>query len=133
MSFLKTEKNLQKTSAPKSYHNRASRNTAMRTYIIYISVAGDDDKKQKVALYLLCHLLAKKGSEDTMVYIYEKCMVGFSYVAVLHAVISQCLYYGTPDQRHCEGSIRTCLYTGALSRIQALLHNPEAIAQGIMQ
>ena len=43
---------------------------------------GDDDKKQKVALYLLCHLLAKKGSEETLIYIYEKCKV-----SVLHTCI----------------------------------------------
>lgn len=42
-------------------------------------ISGDDDKQQKVALYLLCHLLAKKGSEDTIVYLYEKCKVSIQY------------------------------------------------------
>jgi len=46
---------------------------------VFFSVSGDDDKKQKVALYILCHLLAKKGSEDAMGYIYEKYKVSYSY------------------------------------------------------
>jgi len=36
-------------------------------------------RNKKVALYILCHLLAKKGSEDVMGYIYENYKVSYSY------------------------------------------------------
>ncbi len=38
---------------------------------------GDDEKNQKIALSLLCHLLPKKGTDNKMKYIYEKCKVSF--------------------------------------------------------
>ena len=34
--------------------------------------------KEKVALFLLCQLLAKKGNDETIVYIYEKCKVSIT-------------------------------------------------------
>lgn len=41
--------------------------------LLYI---GDEDKNQMIALSLLCHLLPKKGSDDVISYIFEKCKVG---------------------------------------------------------
>ena len=59
----------------------------IHTYKSSSLVSGDDDKKQKIALYLLCHLLAKKGSDETMVYIFEKCKVN---ILVDKIVLTQC-------------------------------------------
>ena len=53
---------------------------------IFNPVSGDDDKKEKVSLYSLCHLLAKKGSEDTCTVIKNARSVIHNLCAVhLHA------------------------------------------------
>ena len=42
-------------------------------------LVGDTDKKEKVALFVLCKVLTKKGIEDGLLYIFEECNVYFNY------------------------------------------------------
>ena len=53
---------------------------------------GDEDKNQKVALALLCGLLPKKASEDTLIYIIISTMQGTctnNFLSELHCCLFQ--------------------------------------------
>lgn len=55
-----------------------------------ISHLGDIDEEEKVALYVLCKVLMKKGVDDGLLYIFEECKVQCTLW-----FFKYCLIYGT--------------------------------------